>query len=276
MTEHSELSAWIGRTETPPAETLSSRILDRFRASLHPHLAETDEVPPGIHWCLSPPAVETPALASDGHPAKGGFLPPVPLPRRMWAGGEVEFLEPLREGDEVVRSSRIENVQHKSGRTGQLYFVTVRHEITTKRGLAIRERQDIVYREAATAPASPPVSDARSGADAERAIAVDPVLLFRYSALTFNGHRIHYDETYAREIEFYPGLVIHGPMQATLLLHLAISQGGSVPRRFSFRGVSPACGPQTLRARAWKVEGGFDLATITAQDVTAMTASARW
>lgn len=276
MTEQSDFSAWIGRTQTSPAETLTPRLMERFRASLSPHLAETGAAPAGIHWCLSPPAVEAAGLGPDGHPAKGGFLPPVPLPRRMWAGGEIEFLDPLREGDEVVRLSRIGDVQTKTGRSGTLCFVTVHHDIRTERGVAIRERHDIVYRMAATAPAAPAGPDARGGADAERSVAVDPVLLFRYSALTFNGHRIHYDETYAREVEFYAGLVIHAPLQATVLLNLSIAEGGRIPRRFAFRGVSPACGPQTLRARAWKIGNGLELATITAGDVTAMKATATW
>ncbi len=276
MTGQSEFTAWIGRTESAPAETLTPRLLDRFRATLAPHLAQTGAAPAGIHWCLSPPAVEASGLGHDGHPVRGGFLPPVPLPRRMWAGGEIEFLDPLREGDEAVRTSRIGDIRTKAGRSGPLCFVTVHHEIATRRGLALRERHDIVYRAAAAAPAPDPAPDARGDADAEWSVAVDPILLFRYSALTFNGHRIHYDEAYAREAEFYPGLVIHGPLQATLMLNLAIEAGGGMPRRFAFRGVSPACGAQTLRARAWKTGSGFELATITAADVTAMTAAATW
>lgn len=276
MTEQHDLSNWIGRTETSPPETLTPRLLDRFRASFYPYLAQADGVGAGIHWCLSPPAVEAASLGPDGHPAKGGFLPPVPLPRRMWAGGEIEFLHPLRAGDAVTRNSRIGDVATKNGRTGALCFVTVRRELTTERGVALRERHDIVYREAAKAAAPPPAADARGGPDAEWIVPVDPVLLFRYSALTFNSHRIHYDEGYARDVEFYPGLVIHGPLQATLMLNLAIAQGGSVPARFAFRGMSPACGPQDLRVRAWRTGDGFELATITADNVTAMTAVATW
>lgn len=275
-TGQSDLSAWIGRVEKAPVEVLTPRLLDRFRASLTPHLAANGGVPAGIHWCLSPPAVDGAELGPDGHPAKGGFLPPAPLPRRMWAGGDITFLDPLREGDAVTRTSRIMDIQTKTGRSGTLCFVAVQHDFTTECGVALRERQDIVYRAAATAPAPAAIPDAREGAAAEWTVKVDPVLLFRYSALTFNGHRIHYDEPYAREVEFYPGLVIHGPLQATLLLNLAITEGGSLPRRFTFRGVNPACGPQILRARAWKTDGGFDLATETASGVTAMKAAATW
>lgn len=276
MTMDTDLSAWIGRSETAPPETLTPGLLDRFRATLAPHLGETGAAPAGIHWCLSPPAVSAAGLGPDGHPAKGGFLPPVPLPRRMWAGGELEFLDPLRAGDTVTRTSRIADIQTKTGRSGALCFVTVAHELSTTRGLALRERHDIVYRPAAAAPAPAAAPDAREGADTEWQIVVDPVLLFRYSALTFNGHRIHYDEPYAREVEFYPGLVIHGPLQATLMLNLAAAQGGGLPRRFAFRGRSPACGPQTMRIHAWRTGDTLELATVTAAGATAMTASAVW
>ena len=194
----------------------------------------------------------------------------------MWAGGTLDLLDPLREGDTVTRTSRITDIRMKHGRTGALCFVTVRHDLATERGPALRERHDIVYRPAATAPAPQPVPDARGDADAEWRVAVDPVMLFRYSALTFNGHRIHYDDPYAREVEFYPGLVIHGPLQASLMLNLATARGGGLPRRFVFRGLSPACGPQTRRIRAWQAGDGVELATVTAAGVTAMTASAEW
>ena len=276
MTEDTDFAAWIGRSDSPPAEAVSTPLIERFKAMLEPHLAVTDAVPAGLHWCLSPQVVRADGIGGDGHPRKGGFLPPIPLPRRMWAGGELEFLLPIRDGDLVTRRSRIADVKEKTGRSGALFFVTVAHEILTPEGTAIRERQDIVYRPAATGPAPAPAANARPDPDAEWRVDVDPVLLFRYSALTFNGHRIHYDEPYARQVEHYPGLVIHGPMQATLLLNLAIAQGGGVPRRFSFRGVSPACGPQVLRVRAWKSGNGLELATVTSSDVTAMEAVATW
>jgi 3-methylfumaryl-CoA hydratase len=276
MTDDSDFSSWIGQSDTPRIETISAGMVERFRATFSPNLGETGAAPAGVHWCLSPPAVPPAGLGQDGHPAKGGFLPPVPLPRRMWAGGALEFLDPLREGDRVTRQSRIGDVRQKTGRSGALSFVAVHHELTTDRGPALRERHDIVYRPAATAPAPDPTPDARDGADAEWQVAVDPVMLFRYSALTFNGHRIHYDESYARSIEFYPGLVIHGPLQATLMLNLATRLAGGLPHRFTFRGLSPACGPQTLRIRAWKTGSGQELATVSQAGVTTMTAEAVW
>ncbi len=276
MTELNDLTDWIGRRETSPPEALTPRLLDRFSAALSPHLAQGDGVPAGAHWCLSPPAVPAAELGVDGHPAKRGFLPPVPLPRRMWAGGELELLAPLRPDDLVTRETRIEDVMFKHGRSGDLCFVTLRHEYVTDRRVAIRERQDIVYRPAATTRAPAPVPAARSGADAEWVVDIDAVMLFRYSALTFNGHRIHYDRTYAVEEEGYPDLVIQGPLQATLLLNLAIAEGGSCPRRFSFRGVAAACGAQPLRCRAWRAEEGRELAAVSSAGVTTMTAQATW
>ncbi|GGH53501.1 protein dehydratase [Frigidibacter albus] len=276
MSVETHLSDWIGRTEQAAPEAVTPRLLDRFRATLAPHLADFGAAPAGVHWCLAPPAIAASGLGPDGHPAKGDFLPPVSLPRRMWAGGEVEFLDPLREGDNVTRTSRIADVQTKTGRSGTLCFVTVRHDLVTERGLALRERQDLVYRAAASASAPPAPAEIHGGSDLEWGVAVDPVLLFRYSALTFNGHRIHYDTPYAREVEHYPGLVIHGPLQATLLLNLAATWGGGLPRRFAFRGLSPACGPQTLSVRAWKAGAALELATVTKVQVTAMTATATW
>lgn len=267
---------WIGRSETAPRETLTRKLVERFRATLDPHLAATDGAPAGIHWCLSPPVVPTAQLGSDGHPAKGVFLPPVPLPRRMWAGAQVEFMDPLREGDSVARVSRIVDVAMKQGRSGPLCFVSVQHDLTTPRGVALREWHDIVYRPAATQTETGVVADTRDEAAEEHLVPIDPVLLFRYSAITFNGHRIHYDESYAKNVEFYPGLVIHGPLQATLMLNHAVRQGGKFPRRFVFRGISPACGAQVLRLRAWPSDTGLDLATVTDAGVTAMKATAIW
>ncbi|MGR9459428.1 FAS1-like dehydratase domain-containing protein (plasmid) [Rhizobium leguminosarum] len=276
MSEQKGLPNWIGRGETSAPETITPGLIAKFRASLEPHLANEIVPPLGLHWCLSPPAVAANQLGEDGHPKKGGFLPPIDLPRRMWAGGEVEFFDGLQERDQVVKASRITAIQEKVGRSGSLCFVTLSHDFSTPRGVAIRERQDIVYRDAVISMPPALTANARQNADHERAVAIDTVLLFRFSAMTFNGHRIHYDETYAREVEFYPGLVIHGPLQATLLLNFATTILGRPPRRFSFRGQSPACGPQTLRLRAWHTDSGFDLATVTQDNITAMTGSATW
>src|SRR6202008_1342115 len=167
-------------------------------------------------------------------------LPPIPLPRRMWAGGELEFFDVLRVGDEMKRSSRISDVTMKTGSTGVLCFVSVNHEVTTSRGVAIRERQDIVYREMTSTPAAAPANAPPPPAAQHRESHVsDPVLLFRYSALTFNGHRIHYDRDYVTKVEGYPGLIFHGPLQAAFLVEMAAKLRGKAPKKFGYRGVQP-------------------------------------
>lgn len=234
---------WIGR-QTRSEDVITPRLDASLRAIFGPHVApgEPGEAALGIHWCLAPAIAPMAELGPDGHPAKNRDMPPIPLPRRMWAGGEVETIAPLRVGDHVTRTSTIADIAHKEGRSGELWFVSIHHEYATGRGTAIRERQDIVYREAAApdaakaATAPPP---ARS-ASATWTVATSPVLLFRYSAITFNGHRIHYDQPYVTGVEGYDGLVVHGPLQATLLLNLAAATAGAVPRRFAYRGVSPA------------------------------------
>ncbi len=242
------LTQWIGRTRES-ADVLTPRLVDAYCATLTPHLARTEpgDAPPAIHWCLAPEAADGSRIGADGHPLTGDFLPPLPLPRRMWAGGRVETNAPLRLDDRVTRRSKIAEITCKEGRSGTLAFVTVEHELATERSAVIRERQDLVYREAAL----PPMGETRARAaeaaactppadcDGVWTIAASPVLLFRYSALTFNSHRIHYDQPYAMDVEGYAGLVVHGPLQATLLLNLAATIGGSTPRAFEYRGVAP-------------------------------------
>lgn len=239
--EIDHLKGWIGATRETEDE-ISPRLANSLAAVLDeaPTLAVGDVAPIGIHWCLSPEIAPMHRLGPDGHPARGDFLPPVPLPRRMWAGGELVFSGDFRVGEKVRRLSRVEDVAVKTGRTGTLCFVTVRHEYHTPRGLALRERHDIVYR-AIEAPAggTPPAND--MPAPTERlTIEGSAVLLSRYSAVTFNGHRIHYDRDYCREVEHYPGLIVHGPLQATYLLRMATAMnGGGLPGVFSFRGTAP-------------------------------------
>ena len=249
------LRTWIGRTETAE-DQLSGQTVRAFRATLDqdPGDPEPGEVAPlAIHWCLSPPIRPMRELGPDGHPARGGFLPPVPLPRRMWAGGEIVHRDPLRVGDRVRRTSRIGDVQVKHGRTGPLCFGAVPHDVETARGPAGSERHDIVYRAMTPGRTGQP-PEAAGGvpqADLSETVEPGPTQLFRYSALTFNGHRIHYDRTYAREVEGYPGLVVHGPLQATWLLHLAARLAGRTPETFRFRGLSPVMdgAPLTVSAR---------------------------
>lgn len=235
---------WIGK-RSESEDVITERMEAGFRAILAPHLGAhaADEAALGIHWCLSPAIAPMAELGPDGHPAKSRDLPPVPQPRRMWAGGQIETFDALYVGDRVRRVSAIADVVCKQGRSGELWFVRVDHEYLSTRGLAIRDRQDIVYREASRPNANeappPSVRDEHREQDAWL-VETTPTLLFRYSALTFNGHRIHYDFPYATEVEGYAGLVVHGPLQATLLFNLAARMLGKPPKRFVYRGVSPA------------------------------------
>jgi 3-methylfumaryl-CoA hydratase len=218
-----ELRQWIGRAEThedeitrTPVAALSAT-LDRD----DPPPRAGDPLPPLWHWLFFLPIHRQSELAADGHARLGGFLPPVPLPRRMFAGGRFELRRPLRVGDSIARVSRIADVSHKAGRTGDLVFVRVRHEISSHEGLALIEEQDLVYRGAPSpADPAPRVPQARTDAQWRREIRADEVMLFRYSALTFNGYRIHYDRPFTTDVQGYPGLVVHGPLIATLLADL--------------------------------------------------------
>ncbi len=237
------LRTWIGRSEsyrdrvTPTPMAALSATLDRD----DPPPRAGDPVPPLWHWLYFLPTARASELGPDGHAKRGGFLPPIPLPNRMFAGGRYRFERPLHVGDEIARQSRILDVSAKTGRSGPLLFVVMRHEISSAEGLALVEEHDIVYREGhRPGDAAPPKTTSPDVATWRREISVDDVLLFRYSALTFNGHRIHYDRRYATEVEGYPGLVVHGPLVATLLLELLrnhLPQARLV--EFSFRAVRP-------------------------------------
>jgi len=237
------LKEWIGKSESrsdfaspTPVQALAAT-LDRDDAA--PHTG--DPIPPCWHWLYFLPLHRQSEIGPDGHAKRGGFLPPVSLPRRMWAGGRLEFLRPLRVGSAISRISRIVDVSTKEGRTGSLVFVLVRHEVSDADGIALTEEHDIVYRE--NPRPGDPTTPAQAASDEHewiREIRPDDVLLFRYSALTFNGHRIHYDRRYATEVEGYPGLVVHGPLIATLLLDLLRRHRPDARvSRFAFRAIRP-------------------------------------
>jgi 3-methylfumaryl-CoA hydratase len=267
------LLEWIGRTETA-RDVVTPRLMREYAAMMDAE-AEGQDAPLALHWCLAPPAARASALAADGHPARGGFLPPVPLPRRMWAGGQLTFHDRLRGGDAVERRSKITDVTVKHGRTGVLYFVSICHEIHGPRGLAISERQDLVYRPIAAAATSKAKPEELPQAQWRRAKTADPVLLFRYSALTFNGHRIHYDRTYAMEVENYPGLIVHGPLQATWLLEFAVEIKGAAPKSFTFRGVNPLFDFENFELCA-REDDGLRLWIQNGDGVRTMDAVAQW
>jgi 3-methylfumaryl-CoA hydratase len=261
---------WIGRTESVE-DIVTAWPLSALAATLDRE-PPADIVPPLWHWLYFLPTHPQGELGPDGHGKRGKFLPPVELPRRMWAGGRVEFHDGLRVGDRARRISRIASVQEKQGRTGPLVFVVVRHEIHTQRGLALSEEHDIVYRDHPQAGDVAPAQTAPDAAEWERTIHPDDVLLFRYSALTFNGHRIHYDRRYCTEVEHYPGLVVHGPLVATLLLGLV---PGPVSK-FSFRAVSPLFDTEPFVVRGKSDGNGASLTACAAGGRLAMTASAEF
>lgn len=259
----------VGRTQTMQDE-VSPRLLRGLAATLDVPAPET--LPPLWHWMLFQDWAPASGLGPDGHPRRGGFLPPVhDLPRRMWAGGTVTFHAPLRAGDAVTRTSTVAAVTEKQGGSGRLVFVTVQHRIDGPAGLAIEETQDIVYRGAEGAAVKPAPPAAAAPADAlQNDVMPDPVLLFRYSALTGNGHRIHYDLDYVRTEEGYPGLVVHGPLQATWLAGLL---PGPV-RSFRFRGLRPAFHGAPLRVQAWNTPEGWRLRTLDPSGAACMSAEA--
>ena len=244
-TQLAHLRSWEGRSEVH-TDTVTAAPLRGLSATLDredPLQQEGSEVPPLWHWLYFLPQARQSQLGPDGHPLRGGFLPPVPLPRRMWAGGRLQWQtdNPMRVGDTAKKHSRIASVKHKSGRSGDLLFVEVEHAFYNAQGLCLTEIHDIVYRSAAVpgATEAPPAA-AETGAPWQRDFVPDPVSLFRYSALTFNGHRIHYDRSYVTQEEGYPGLIVHGPLIATLLVDLVRRQ---VPEArlasFQFRAVRP-------------------------------------
>ena len=237
-------------------------------------------LPPVWHWLYFLPLARQSEIGPDGHPRRGGFLPPVELPRRMWAGSKLRFEGPLHVGDAIERVSTIEDVSEKSGRSGTLVFVKVRHEVRRQgeARAAILESQDIVYREPAKpgdpapAPTAAPASSTWS-----RTITPDPVLLFRYSALTFNGHRIHYDRDYVTRVEGYPGLVFHGPIQAAFIVELAAKvRGGAAPKKFSYRGLQPLFEGSEFSVNADETGAGMELWTANSQGQPTMKGTATW
>ncbi|HLI13977.1 MAG TPA: MaoC family dehydratase N-terminal domain-containing protein [Alphaproteobacteria bacterium] len=237
------LSRWVGRREESEDVLLPLHVaglaamLDRDDALPR----GGDAAPPGAHWLIRPRWLRQSALGADGLPERGGFMPPAPLPRRMWAGSQIAFERPLRVGDRIVRRSEIADIAVKEGRGGVLVFVKVRHRYHGGEGLALTEDQDIVYREAPDpARPAPPPEPAPADGPWRREITPDPVMLYRYSALTYNGHRIHYDHPYVTKVEGYPGLIVHGPLLATLLLDLVRrEQPQAALKRFVFRAMAP-------------------------------------
>ncbi len=282
---------WVGRTETRH-DVLTPGLIARHRATLDRPSGDTPL--PGIHWCLCLPDAPMAQLGEDGHPRRAGlptgeadngrdmagsFMPPIPLPRRMWASSSVHFHAPLHAGAEIERTSTIASISEKVGSTGPLAFVDVHHQSYADGVLVVRETQTIVYRDASTMP--PSIAAPRAGAaviEADDTLAVArltpcPALLLRFSALTFNAHRIHYDLPYAREVEGYAGLVVHGPLTASLLLNFATECFGPLAQ-FNFRGLAPAFAGEVMTLTARRDDGTVSMVALGPTGDTAMKAEA--
>ena len=270
------LSQWIGRSEEH-RDRLSPRQARLMQTTLErpASLAEGDPLPPLWHWLYFPVEVPLSGLGREGHPQLGGFLPPVALPRRMWAGGRYAFHAPLPLGADVQRRSTIKTVSVKEGRSGPLCFVTVGHSFSIANRTCLVEEHDIVYRDDPK-PGAPPPKPQPAPQDCywQRRVEPSPIQLFRYSALTFNAHRIHYDRDYCRDVEGYPGLVFHGPLTGTLLADLAASAAGRQLASFSFRAVAPLFDTAPFTIHGKPSQGGASLWAATADGGLAMTAEA--
>ena len=266
---------YIGN-ELRQSDVITPALLERYRAVIG-HDGREDNLPYGLHFCLCLPKAAMAELGTDGHPAKGGFLPESDLPRRMWASSQIDFLAPCALNAPIVKHSKVQSVKLKSGRSGKLLFVNVEH-LTKCAGVdAIRETQTIVYREASSQKAELPVAAKHSLAEWEHTEALTPneAMLFRYSALTFNTHRIHYDLPYTVNEEGYPALVVHGPLMASLLLRFAASLLKDTPiTSFQFRGLAPAYCNEPLTIAARGNEAGLELSIIGCDGRAVMSGTA--
>jgi 3-methylfumaryl-CoA hydratase len=280
----SDWSAWIGREERR-SDRIDPQAFRRWLATLDREAPPGGVVPLGYHWCLGLPDAPTASLGEDGHPLRDcspdSLLPPLPQPRRMWASSKVEFLAPLRVDAAIERRSTVSSVTEKQGGSGPLVFVDIAHETLADGALAVRETQSLVYRDPPP-PGSPPVPPPPgpeefdpTAWDAHRALLPGAALLFRFSALTFNSHRIHYDAPYAQGVEGYRGLVVHGPLTATLLLDLAQrTLGDNALKTFAFRGVSPAIAGEMLHLVLRSNNAAFELGAYAGDGREVMRATA--
>jgi 3-methylfumaryl-CoA hydratase len=274
------LQDWVGKIEEvtdhiypTPAKALALTLNNadfEFREGVH--------LPEIWHWLYFLPIVARSEIGIDGHPKRGGFLPPIALERRMWASGQLTFHQDLRIGDEVAKTSEILKVSEKDGKAGKMVFVTVKHSIRSERGVAVEEEQNIVYLPMPKIYTSAPPNPAPEELGWKEEYFIDPVLLFRFSALTFNAHRIHYDIHYATEVEKYPGLVVHGPLQALLLLESACKRNpGKKPARYEYRGVRPLfVFDQASIGGQLRTDGGHDLYMINTDGNITMQAAVSW
>jgi 3-methylfumaryl-CoA hydratase len=272
---------FVGRVETAH-DVVTDRSVEGLSATLDTSRyfsRRCGRIPVMLHWCLTPPTAPMSFLGEDGHEAPGRFLPPLDgFPRRMWAGGSLQFLQPICVGDRLERVSRIVGIDHKVGRTGPFWIVRIDHSFSKLDGIAVRERQDVVYRAASDRLLVPPVQKSECRPFLHSlGLNATPALLFRYSALSFNSHRIHYDKPYAIDVEGYDDLIVQGPLQATFLAEFAAElSGGKAPLSFSFRAIKPlACGAEFF-LKADHSDTGLNLWVENAQNETTMNAKASW
>ena len=275
-----DLDSWVGREQlredvlTPFFAQGMAALLDRPPAQL----GEGSPLPHGWHWLYFRPLPMRSEVGDDGHERRGSFLPPVQLPRRMWAGGKLAFPGVLRLGEAVTRRSTIASVAEKEGRSGRLVFVTVRHVVEGAGGVAVDEEQHLVYRGWGGSGRAPG-AEAAPAPEAEwtETFLPDPATLFRFSALTYNGHRIHYDHLYATGEEGYPGVVVHGPLTALLLLDAAGRRGGREPTSFAYRALSPLFVNEEIRLMGrGSAEDGMDAWAAAPDGALAMRSRAEW
>lgn len=274
------LRAWIGTTRVDEdiASVRHARLMAATVDRPGPALQAGDPLPPLWHWLYFLEGVAPAGLGRDGHPARGGFLPPVPLSNRMWAGGRLAFEAPIVLGQPFERRSTVLSIDHKRGRSGDLVFVTVEHQVFSDGRRALREEHDIVYKEPTPKGAAGAVqatTEPEPAGEHQRVVTPDSTMLFRYSALTFNGHRIHYDQDYCRGVEGYDNLVIHGPLSATLLAEYAEQIGGARLARFVYRGLRPAILGVSLTLHARQTSPGeLDVWTTLPDGSVSMRATA--
>ena len=285
MTDNGAFDAWVGKVEEA-SDSVTVQQAEAVAATLDLSAADREQrairsgglLPPLWHWVAFTPKVPMSGLGPDGHPERGGFLPPVPLERRMWAGGRLTFTGELRIDEPIQRRSEITAIKEKTGGAGQMVFVTVRHTLSGEQGVAIEEEQDIVYVAIPDRFTPPPPVAAPAEPSWQEPVAVDTVLLLRYSAVTFNGHRIHYDLPYATEVEHYPGLVVHGPLQATLLIEAAVRhRAGARPAGYQFRGVRPLFHFEPLTLMGSAIDDGKQaIAAVNGDGNVTMQARVTW
>lgn len=280
LDQNNDFEQWIGK-QSSWKHVVEPELSRRFHGTFDlpgapPEIRQA--VVPLLHFCLAQEAVPTSGLGHDGHPQRGGFLPPIALPRRMWAGGVVHFRADLCVGDTVRRVTTIRDIKYKEGRSGQLCLVVLDHRIFVGDMMVIEEQQDLVYRDVRNTKvsATPEAKKAVEPGVHVRPANISTVLLFRYSALTFNSHRIHYDLGYAQDIESYPGLVVHGPLQASLLMNMAVEIAGRRPTSFSFRSHAPLFHEGAASLNATEEDGALRLWSAGGDGAVATTALAVW